>query len=81
MRSLAVAKPISAPSPTEAATVPTRSQPRWRVWRRLRRHRLAMLGLIFLGLLILCALSADIISPYRPLDQATKHRFAQRSVV
>jgi len=74
MRSLAVAKPIAATSPSDAATVPTRAQPRWRVWRRLRRHRLAMLGLVFLGLLILCALTADIISPYRPLDQAMQVR-------
>ena len=74
MRSLAVAKPVTATSPAEAAVAPTRKGQRWRVWRRLRRHRLAMVGLAFLGLLILCALTADLISPYRPLDQAMQIR-------
>jgi peptide/nickel transport system permease protein len=69
MRSLTVAKPIAAPAASAAAPA-SRSAPRWRIWRRLRRHRLAMAGLIFLGLLILSAISADLISPYKPLDQA-----------
>jgi peptide/nickel transport system permease protein len=73
MRSLAVAKPASSTPQAEAAA-PTRPQARWRVWRRLRRHRLAMVGLAFLGLLVLCALSADLISPYKPLDQAMQVR-------
>jgi peptide/nickel transport system permease protein len=74
MRSLAVAKPIASAGTTEAAAAPSRTQPRWRVWRRMRRHRLAMVGLAFLGLLILCALFADLISPYKPLDQAMNIR-------
>jgi peptide/nickel transport system permease protein len=73
MRSFAVAKPIAVPA-VSASAPESRSAPRWRVWRRLRRHRLALLGLAFLGLLILCALTADLISPYRPLDQAMNVR-------
>jgi peptide/nickel transport system permease protein len=74
MRSLAVAKPLSTIA--ESAPVPDtlRVQPRWRVLRRLQRHRLALVGLAFLGLLLLCALSADLISPYKPLDQAMNVR-------
>src|SRR5689334_20667316 len=73
MRDLAVAKPIAVPS-VSASAPESRSAPRWRVWRRLRRHRLALAGLAFLALLILCAISADLISPYRPLDQAMNVR-------
>jgi peptide/nickel transport system permease protein len=74
MRSLAVAKPIASTAPASVSTAPGRSQPRWRAWRRLRRHRLALIGLVFLALLVLCALTADLVSPYRPLDQAMNIR-------
>ena len=33
-------------------------------WRRLRRNRLAMVGLIIIALLIFCAIFADFIAPY-----------------
>jgi|SRR5947209_236948 len=33
------------------------------IWRRFRRHRLAMIGLVMLGLLILTAVFAPVISP------------------
>jgi peptide/nickel transport system permease protein len=39
----------------------------WRIaWRRFRRHRLAFGGLIFVGLLIVIALSAPILAPQDP---------------
>ena len=38
-------------------------------WRRLRKNKLAMVGMVVLGLLIFVALFADIISPYNPNDQ------------
>ncbi len=34
------------------------------VWRRLKKSRLAMLGLIGLAILVFCALFADLIAPY-----------------
>jgi peptide/nickel transport system permease protein len=39
----------------------------WRAWLRFRRHRLAMVGVIALGLLVLATLLAARISPYDPL--------------
>ena len=45
-------------------------------WKRLRRNRLAMLGLVTLSLLIIDAITADLISPFDPdnqiLEYATK---------
>ena len=53
--SLAVAEPVTARSPALRAKAALPSSRRWRVWHRLRRHRLALVGLGFLGLLVLCA--------------------------
>ncbi|HEY1293512.1 MAG TPA: ABC transporter permease [Chloroflexota bacterium] len=72
----AVAEPIPVTPParaSDAATFAHVSQ-RARIWRRLRRHKLAMAGLVFLGLLIVCALGADVISPYPPLQQQMSER-------
>jgi peptide/nickel transport system permease protein len=38
-----------------------------RAWRRFRRHRMAMVGLIFLGMLILTALAAPLIAGRDPI--------------
>jgi peptide/nickel transport system permease protein len=38
-----------------------------RFWRRLRRERKALLGLIFVGLLALVAVTGPVIAPYDPL--------------
>lgn len=38
--------------------------PIYDVWRRLRKSRLAMLGLFGLTILVLCAIFADVIAPY-----------------
>jgi peptide/nickel transport system permease protein len=73
-RSLAVAEQVAVPRVAEPAQAPVRSSQRWRVWHRLRRHRLAMVGLGFLVLLVLCAVGADVISPYKPLEQAMTQR-------
>lgn len=44
------------------------------IWRRFRRHRLALLGLgIIVILVVMCAL-APIIAPYDPLDQDLANR-------
>jgi peptide/nickel transport system permease protein len=74
MRSVAVAEQLSPTAPLEPARWVARPSQRWRVWYRLRRHRLALVGLGFLGLLVLCALFADVVSPYRPLEQAMPQR-------
>ena len=38
------------------------------VWKRLRKNRLAIMGLVILLLLVLCAIFADVIAPY-PYDK------------
>lgn len=46
---------------------------RTEIWRRFRRNRLALIGLAFIGLVILCAIFAPLIAPYgfaeRPLPR------------
>src|SRR6185312_2384799 len=47
-------------------------------WRRLRRHRLAELSLVFLVVLLALALAAPLIAHWRDVDPATTdlfHRF------
>lgn len=36
------------------------------VWKRFRRHKLAAASLVFLGIVMACALSAPILAPYDP---------------
>ena len=44
---------------------PTRKRSQWRdVWKRLRRNKLAMVGMVIVLLLILMAVFADFIAPY-----------------
>lgn len=70
------ARTLAVATPTQAAAVQSPLHPpvRWRILKRLRRHRLAMLGLGFLILLLLCAIAADVVSPYKPLEQAMQVR-------
>jgi peptide/nickel transport system permease protein len=39
------------------------------IWRRFKRNKLAMVGLVFVGAMILIALLQPLISPYDPYDQ------------
>ncbi|HTJ06836.1 MAG TPA: ABC transporter permease subunit [Caldimonas sp.] len=39
------------------------------LWRDFRRNRGAVIGLVVLGLLVFCAVFADLISPYDPSEQ------------
>ncbi len=51
---------------------PTKAKPRTffsLFWRRLRRHKMAMAGLIVIVLLILMAIFAPWIAPYDPTAQ------------
>jgi peptide/nickel transport system permease protein len=68
-----LARPLTAP-PVAAPERLIQPRQAARIWWRLRRHRLAMLGLAFLALLVLCALAADVVSPYKPLEQAMQQR-------
>src|SRR5687768_5378019 len=54
----------------------TRSVGHWLlVWRRFRRHRLAMLGLASLGILIVLSVVGPVLVPYGPLELNLLHRF------
>ena len=46
------------------------------VWRKFRRHHLAVLGMTTLSVLYLVALFAEFFSPYDKLDRNTDLRFA-----
>jgi len=55
---------VVRPAPTAAVGRPPSSL--WKdAWRRLRRNRAAVAGLVFIGLLVLVAIFADAIAPYR----------------
>jgi ABC-type dipeptide/oligopeptide/nickel transport system permease subunit len=57
-------------APTEMAAeidlIPTASQSTF--WRRFSRHRLAQVGMVLVGLLILTALFASVIAPHNPQE-------------
>jgi ABC-type antimicrobial peptide transport system, permease component len=53
----ATALPLAPPSPARE------------LWRDFRKNRGAVIGLVVLGLLVFCALFADVISPYDPSEQ------------
>lgn len=46
----------------------------WLAWQRIRRNRLAMAGLIIVGLLLLVAAFAPLIAPHDPLTQDLTRR-------
>jgi peptide/nickel transport system permease protein len=60
-----------------------KKESRWKeVWRRLKKDRLAMFGLVVISFLILCAVLADLIVPYSvALKMAPKLKLAQPSAV
>lgn len=43
------------------------------MWRRFRRHHMAMVGLAILGLLCLIAIFAEIVAPYQPAQRNTRY--------
>lgn len=45
-------------------------------WRRLRRHRLAMLGLVVLAVVVIASLGADWIAPYKYDEIDLRHTYA-----
>lgn len=52
-----------------AAKLPSTQSPLRRMLRRLRRHRSAQIGFVVLAFLVLVALFADVIAPYRYEEQ------------
>ena len=56
--------------PPIAATLPAAPpSPARELWRDFRRNRGAVIGVAVLGLLVFCALFANLISPYDPSEQ------------
>ena len=43
------------------------------MWWKFRRHKMAVFGLVLLGLLVACAVFAEFISPYPPGERNTKY--------
>ncbi len=64
-------------SAVTAATAPTRAHPGRLAWRRLLRHRLAQVSLIFLGLLLVLSVAAPWIADARGIDPAATDLFAR----
>ncbi len=68
---------------TAASTTTTREQPKaTSLWRdtlaQILRQRSAIIGLVLLGIILLAALLADVLTPYGPLDQLFNVEGAQR---
>ena len=58
--------PESGPAAENAKQKKKKSQ-LWDVWRRFRKNKAAMVGLFVIGLLVFCAIFADVISPADPI--------------
>ncbi|MBL8688032.1 MAG: ABC transporter permease [Rhodospirillaceae bacterium] len=69
---------MTATTPTQSRSSGAYFRPdvatQWQLmWRRFRRHHMAMAGLAILGLLILIALFAEIIAPYQASQRNTRY--------
>jgi peptide/nickel transport system permease protein len=62
------ADPFAGPEPAQKEKQRSRSQLA-DIWRRFRRNKLSMVGLVVVGILIVLALLQPFISPYDPYDQ------------
>ena len=59
---------MNAAKQKAATAARTRKRSQWRdVWKRLRRNKLAMIGMVLVILIVFSAIFADLISPY-PYD-------------
>lgn len=52
----------------QADAAPKKRSQFYEIWKRLKKNRLAIMGLAILTLLVLCAIFADFIAPY-PYDK------------
>jgi oligopeptide transport system permease protein len=79
-----VQPPTKPPALTHSAeTVPVRMVPGlWgSAWRRLRRNKLAMAGLVLVVVVVLVAILADVLSPYDPTFQFSGQTYARPSAL
>jgi ABC-type dipeptide/oligopeptide/nickel transport system permease subunit len=61
--------PVDSPANGDALLSLTEGKERrFRAWRRFIRYRPALVGLAFVGLLLVCALASPLIAPYAPDD-------------
>ncbi|MBI1856167.1 MAG: ABC transporter permease [Chloroflexi bacterium] len=63
-------------SSLEAASFVPENSPARRVWRRFRRHRLAMAGVVLASLIFTLVIFAPVFTPNLPNKQDLKHRLA-----
>ena len=54
------------PAPAFTTAAPATHGPRGLAWRRFRRHRMAMVGLVTLAVVIGAAVLADVLTPHHP---------------
>jgi peptide/nickel transport system permease protein len=67
---------VSLPSRPEALAARASGESYWNAaWRQLRRHRLAVIGLVVLVLFVMLAVFAPLISPYDPDRTNLRERF------
>jgi oligopeptide transport system permease protein len=77
--SVAVGRPSTEATPIYVP--PRTSRGLWRdAWRRLRRNKLAMAGLVFITFMVLVAIFADLLSPYDPNYQFPASSYARPSL-
>jgi peptide/nickel transport system permease protein len=55
--------------------------PRQLMWWKFRKHRVAVISLVFLVIFYLAAIFADFISPYDPLDYNAKFKFVPPQMI
>lgn len=70
-QSLVAVRPNSTEIRLTAGETPGR-----RAWRRFRRHKLAMAGVAFLGVLILAAVAAPLVAGRDPIEMDARHAMA-----
>lgn len=64
---------IALPS-VEATSIVAKNSSVYRVWRRFRRHRLAMAGVVLASLIFTLVIFAPVVTPNLPNKQDLKHR-------
>ena len=62
-----------------AVTVSQKTSPFWDGIRRLKRNRMAMVGLVIISIFVLCAVLAPWIAPHDPLDPSLPHTLQEPS--
>lgn len=73
------AKPANAAEVTTLEDLQRRSQ--WvDVWKRLRKNKLAMAGLIIVAIMVLMSVFANLLTPYDPAAQDAANRFQNPSL-